>query len=200
MKKITMAAAFLAGMISFASCNSGADEQQNTAATGTPVVAPDSTITEKNQELLAFAARHNMMQIELGQLASQQGSTDIVKQYGQKLVDFYTNKQEELQEVAQHYGATLPQQMEEDQLEKVDEVRKAKGKEFDEKYLDTVADAQKKAVGEFDDNLRDVEDTNASAFSIWARDAQKEIRAQMEQAMSREQEVKEDDGGISNSL
>ena len=119
-------------------------------------------------------------------------STDGVKQYGQKLVNFYTNKQEELQEVAQHYGATLPQQMEEDQLEKVDEVRKAKGKEFDEKYLDTVADAQKKVVGEFDDNLRDVEDTNASAFSIWAREAKKEIRAQMDQAMSREQEVKEE--------
>jgi putative membrane protein len=191
MKKMTLAAACLIGMLTFASCNTGAnEEQQSTAATGNPVVAPDSTISEDKQELLAFAARNNMLQIELGRLATQQGSTDNVKQYGQKLVDWYTTKQEELQGLAQQYNLTLPQQMEEDQLEHVEEVRNAKGGEFNEKYWESVVSAQKEAVGEFDDNLRDIEETNASAFSIWARNTQKELRAQMEQAMANEQELK----------
>ena len=102
MKKTIIAAACLAGVLGFASCDSGTGEQQATEATGTPTAAEvDSTLTEDEQELLAFAARNNMLQIELGKIAAQQASTDKLKQYGQQLVDWHTTKQQELQELAQ---------------------------------------------------------------------------------------------------
>ena len=201
MKKMTIAAACLVGMLSFASCNSGSSDQQNTETTGTPVVAEtDSTLSEDKQELLAFAARNNMLQIEMGKIAAQQGTTDNIKQYGQQLTDWYTTKQQELQDLAQQYNVTLPQQMEEDQTQYLEEVRNTKGENFNEKYWDSMADAQQEAIDKYDGALNDVENAAGNAFSLWARNTQKELQAQMEQAKSAEVELKNRDGGISNSL
>lgn len=187
MRKMKIAAAFLTGMLAFASCNSGTNEQQETDATGNPTVAGvDSTLTQDRQDLMAFAARNNMLQIELGRLASQQGSTDKIKQYGQQLVDWYTTKQEELQELAQQYNLTLPQQMEEDQLQHVEELHGTQANEFNDKYWEELADAQENAIDEFDSSLNDVEEADASAFSLWARNTRKELQAQMEQAKSQD--------------
>lgn len=185
MRKMKIAAAFLAGMFAFTSCDSGG--QQETDTTGNPTVAGiDSTLTQDRQDLLAFAARNNMLQIELGRLATQQGSTDEVKQYGQQLVDWYTTKQEELQELAQQYNLTLPQQMEESQLQHIEELRGTKANEFDNKYWEELVDAQENAIDEFESSLKDVEEAEASAFSLWARNTRKELQAQMEQARSQD--------------
>ncbi|GAA4441804.1 hypothetical protein GCM10023188_40760 [Pontibacter saemangeumensis] len=201
MKKMTIAAACLVGMLGFTSCDSGTGEQQATEANGTPTVAGvDSTLTEDKQELLAFAARNNMLQIELGKIAAQKAGVDTLKQYGQQLVDWYSDKQQELQELAQQYSVTLPQQMEEEQLEHVEEVRNTKAEEFDAEYLESLANAQQEAIKEYDENLKDLEEADASAFSLWARNTQKELQAQMEQAKALELRLKSEDGGISNSL
>lgn len=187
MRKMKIAAAFLAGMLAFASCNSGTNEQQETDATGNPTVAGvDSTLTQDRQDLMAFAARNNMLQIELGRLASQQGSTNEVKQYGQQLVDWYSAKQEELQELAQQYSISLPQQMEESQLQHIEELRGTQANEFDKKYWEELVDAQENAIDEFESSLKDVEEAEASAFSLWSRNTRKELQAQMEQAKSQD--------------
>ncbi|MFD3002041.1 DUF4142 domain-containing protein [Pontibacter toksunensis] len=187
MRKMKIAAAFLAGMLAFASCGDSGTNEQETDITGTPTVAGiDSTLTQDRQDLMAFAARNNMLQIELGRLATQQGTTDPIKQYGQQLVDWYTTKQQELQELAQQYNLTLPQQMEEDQLQHVEELRGTQASEFNNKYWEELADAQENAIDEFDSSLKDVEEAEASAFSLWARNTRKELQAQMEQAKTQD--------------
>ena len=201
MKKITLAAACLVAVLGFASCDSGSGDQQTTEATGTATVADaDSTLTEDKKELLAFAARNNMLQIELGKIAAEKASTDSLKHYGQQLADWYTTKQQELQELAQQYNITLPQQMEDDQLEHVEEVRNTKAGEFDAEYWESLAEAQKEAIDEYDDKLKDLDEADVSAFGLWARNSQKELQAQMEQAKASELRLKANDGGISNSL
>ena len=201
MKKTIIAAACFAGVLGFASCDSGTGERQATEATGTPTAAEvDSTLTEDEQELLAFAARNNMLQIELGKIAAQKASTDELKQYGQQLVDWHTTNQQELQELAQEYGVALPQQMETEQLEYIEEIRDAKAEEFDAEYWESVAKAQREAIDEYDDNLKDLDEADVSAFSLWMRNAQKELQAQMEQAKAFELELETNEGGISNSL
>lgn len=201
MKKMTLAAACIAGMIGFASCDSGSGDQQTAETTGTPTVAGvDSTLTENKQELLAFSARNNMLQIELGKIAAEKASTDSLKQYGQQLVDWYSTKQQELQELAQQYNVTLPQQMEEEQLEHIEEVRNTEASKLDAEYWESLAEAQQEAIDKYDDNLKDVDEADVSAFGLWARNTQKELQAQMEQAKAAELRLKTDDGGISNSL
>ncbi|TPE43644.1 DUF4142 domain-containing protein [Pontibacter mangrovi] len=202
MKKTMIAVACAAGLLCLASCNdnAGSDNQATDTTGSATVAATDSTITDKNKELLAFAARNNMLQVELGKLAAAQGATDQVKAYGQDLVDWYTAKQEELQELAQQYGVTLPQQLEDEQTEHLNDLKEAKPEDFNKAYWDNVTDAQEEAIDELEDNLKDVDEASATTFSLWARNALKELRAQYEQAKANEVDLKNEDAGISESI
>jgi putative membrane protein len=187
-----------AGAFLFASCGSGSGEETTTADTTSAetatVAGTDSTLTEDKQELMQFAARNNMLQVELGKLAAAQGTSDAVKTYGQNLVDWYTAKQQELQELSQQYNVSLPQQLEDEDNEHLTKLRKAE--HFNEEYWNRLTEAQQDAIDEFDDGLKDVDETDASAFSVWARNTLKELRAQYEQAKGQEVELKRRDTGL----
>ncbi len=191
----------MAFTLTLASCDSGSNNESATEANGTASVAgTDTSITEENKKLLAFAARNNMLQIELGKMAVAQGATDNVKSYGQDLVEWYTNKQQELQELAQQYNVSLPQQLESEQTEHLQEIREADANEFDEEYWESVTKAQKEAIDEYDDELNKVTEADASAFTLWARNTLKELHAQLEQAEANQLELKNRDAGITESI
>lgn len=189
------------GAIAFSACDSGNNGQQTTDATGNPTVAGlDTALTQDRQDLLAFTARNNMLQIELGRMAVEKGQTNNVKSYGQDLVNWYTTKQEELQELAQQYNVTLPQELDDEQRSHLEDIRGTEASKFDEEYWDTVTDAQKDAIDRLDNGLKDVDEANATAFSLWARNTVKELRAQMEQAKKYELELENREGGIAPAI
>lgn len=181
-------------MFLVASCNTENNQTEETTAstetTGTPVIGGDSTLTDDQRQLFEQVARHNLFQIELGKLAAERGVTDDVKQYGQQMVDFHTSKQQELQEMSQMYAITLEPTLNEDYRDDLEEVTKAEQGKFDEEYWENVTDAQEDLLEEYDDVVSKISEEDASAFPLWARPAMKELRAQMEQAMAFEQELK----------
>lgn len=186
-----------AGALLFSSCDSGSGDQTTDTTTETATTAAtDTSITEDNKELMKFAARNNLLQIELGKMAAAQGTSDSLKAYGQDLVDWYTTKQEELQKLAQDYSVTLPQQLEEEENEHLNKLREAKAEGFDGEYWDRLTEAQNDAIEEFEDGLKDVDEAAATPFSFWARNTLKELRAQYEQAKGREVELKRRDTGL----
>ncbi|WP_179223029.1 DUF4142 domain-containing protein [Pontibacter ummariensis] len=190
-------------MLTFASCNSGTEEQQEDIdAIDTATVAGlDETLPAEKQELLVFAARNNMLQIELGEIAVERGVTENVRVFGQQLIDWYTSKQVELQELAAQYDVALPQELEQAQLQHIEEIRGIEESEFDDEYWDSVIAAQKDAIDEYEDSLNDVDEANASAFSLWARNTLKELHAQLIQAEAFELELENrGEAGISNSI
>ncbi|PRY11607.1 putative membrane protein [Pontibacter ummariensis] len=203
MKNLTTALICLLGMLTFASCNSGTEEQQEDIdAIDTATVAGlDETLPAEKQELLVFAARNNMLQIELGEIAVERGVTENVRVFGQQLIDWYTSKQVELQELAAQYDVALPQELEQAQLQHIEEIRGIEESEFDDEYWDSVIAAQKDAIDEYEDSLNDVDEANASAFSLWARNTLKELHAQLIQAEAFELELENrGEAGISNSI
>lgn len=198
MKNTMIATWCAAGTLFFASCDAGSGkEQTSTEATSqsATVASADSSLTDDKKELLAFAARHNMLEIELGKLAHEKGTSDAVRSYAQNQVDLYTTKHKELQELAQQYNATLPQQLDEEGKQHLAKLREAKN--FNEAYWEHLTNAQKHAIDEFDSRVEDIEPADATAYSMWARNSLKELQAQYEQAKGREVELKRRDTGIS---
>ncbi|WP_242916394.1 DUF4142 domain-containing protein [Pontibacter liquoris] len=196
MKKQLLSTCLLFGALALYACNKSAEEKQ--AVNGTDTVtadttaAADTTLTENQRELIGFAAQNNMLQIELGKIALQKGATNQVKQYGQQLIDWYTQKQKELQDIAQQFSVALPQQMGDEQQDYVAEVQKTAAGKFDQKYWDSVVDAQKEAISKYEDALRDVTPTNGNALTLWAQKTHQELRAQMEQAAAMRMQQKGD--------
>lgn len=186
MKNLWMAAALTLGTLAFASCSSDTQETNTTADTDTEMnttTAVDSTLNDDKREFMGKAHSISTQQLELGKLAVEKGTTAQVRDYGQQMVDIYSKKLDELQDISKRYTVTLPQQMEEDHAGRVQELRDKNSNEFDRAYWDTVVDAHKDALQAFDDNVKDIEATDNTTFNLWARNTGKEIRAQMENAM-----------------
>ncbi|AKD02143.1 DUF4142 domain-containing protein [Pontibacter korlensis] len=202
MKNTMIAIWCMAGALLFSSCGSGSGNETTDATDSqtATIAGTDSTITDENKELLAFAARNNMLQIELGKLAADKGVTNQVESYGQSLVDWYTTKQEELQKLAQQYNVSLPQQMESEQTDHLKELQEAEAGKFDTEYWENVTEAQKAAIDKLEGNLKDVDEASATAFTLWARNTLKELRAQYEQARGFEVELKNEESGISEAI
>ena len=186
MRNLWMAAGLLLGTVAFVSCDSGTQETDTTSTADTELnetAVADTTLTEEKREFMAYAYNISSQQVELGKLAVEKGFSPQVKEYGQRMIDLYGKKLEELQEMAEQYSVSLPQAMEDDQAGRVQELRDTEAGKFDRTYWDHVVDAHKDAADEFDDNVKDIAETDNSTFNLWARNTAKEIRAHMEQAM-----------------
>ena len=62
---------------------------------------PDAMTTRvDDKKFVKDAAIGGLTEVELGKLAAQKGSSDAVKQFGQKLVDDHTKANDELKQVA----------------------------------------------------------------------------------------------------
>ncbi|MHC2991261.1 hypothetical protein OB13_06580 [Pontibacter sp. HJ8] len=194
MKNLWMAAGLFFGSVALISCNSGTQEQDTTTATETEqpttTASVDTTLSEDIGEFMGYAYNNSALQIELGKLAVEKGSTPEVRQYGQKMVDLYAKRQKELKEIAGENAAKLPQNMADDQMGKVQELRDKDPKEFDKAYWDTVVDAHKEALNVFDDKVKTLKETDNAAFNLWSRNSAKEVRAHMEEAMKHREDLK----------
>jgi putative membrane protein len=66
------------------------------------------SLSSADRKFVMEAAMGGMAEVELGRLASQRGSSDAVKQFGQRMVDDHSRANSELMQLASGKGITLP--------------------------------------------------------------------------------------------
>ena len=67
---------------------------------------PPTKVDDK--KFLKDAATGGLMEVELGKLAAQKGSSDAVKQFGQKMADDHRKANKELKQVASKDNIKVP--------------------------------------------------------------------------------------------
>ncbi|MEJ8756184.1 DUF4142 domain-containing protein [Pontibacter sp. H259] len=166
-----------------------AEAAEDDAGTDT---ASDTTLTDAKKDFIKQLAQHNLLQVAIGRLASTKSTNNEVKQNGQQMVQLYSTSQTNLQDLAQSYGMPLDTVLQEDYSKHIEDLTKLNAADFDKKYLEKVTDVQKEALDAFDDVLKGDAGADASAFGVWATTTEKELRAQHEQALARQQQLKND--------
>ena len=131
----------------------GTDTTANTTnnMSSTPLTGEDSTFAVK-------AAIGGLMEVEAGNLAQQNGSSQRVKDFGAMMVRDHSAASEELKALATSKGFSLPTTMPESDQKHMDMVRNMKGKSFDDHYKSMMLDHHTKDVSEFEkasNNLKD---------------------------------------------
>ncbi|WP_133257049.1 DUF4142 domain-containing protein [Hymenobacter edaphi] len=116
-------------------------------------------------EFLLTVASSNEMEVQLGTLAAQQGSTDAVKQFGQMMVDQHTAAGQELSAVNAQLDvkpsvAIMPMHQ---QL--IDRLKDKAGRAFDERYLDVMETAHKLDIVMFEAKEKKAENAAVQAFA-----------------------------------
>jgi len=118
-----------------------------------PVDTPQMSNKVDDKTFVRDAAMSGMTEIALGRLAADKGSTNAVKQFGQKMVDDQTKANEELKKIAEAKSVSLPDSLDSKHQSRVDKLSKLSGAGFDKAYI---KDAMK-------DHQQDVRDYQAEA-------------------------------------
>src|SRR5436190_20561925 len=105
MKKLLVLVVISAGLM-FASCSN--EDSSNKAAKEENKAKFDSTDLKRDADFAVAAAQGGMMEVDLGKLAMENGSSPSVKQFGQSMVTDHSNANEELKTMAASKNISLP--------------------------------------------------------------------------------------------
>ena len=89
----------------------------------------------QDKMFLRQAAEGGIAEVKFGQLATQKGSTDEVRSFGQKMVDDHTKMNLEMAQVADSMGVMLPKSMNKEDQAEYDKLSSLSGNDFDMEYL-----------------------------------------------------------------
>lgn len=121
--------------------------------------------TMSDQTFVTKAAEGGMAEVELGKLAQQKGTTDEVKNFGQRMVTDHSKANDELKTIAQNKKITLPSDLDTHDKATRDRLAKLSGSAFDHAYMRTMLVDHRKDVNEFKHESSMGKDADIKAFA-----------------------------------
>ncbi|MEO7522651.1 MAG: DUF4142 domain-containing protein, partial [Ferruginibacter sp.] len=124
------------------------------------------TITDKDVVFFVQKASSvGMMEIELGNYATQNGQNQRVKDFGAMLVNDHAKAANDLKAIATSNSITVPASMLKEEQEHVDMLKKKSGAAFDKDYIDMMAQGHKKTIEMFKKASADLSEDAYKAFA-----------------------------------
>lgn len=118
-----------------------------------------------DQTFVTKAAEGGLAEVELGKLAQQKGTTDEVKNFGQRMVTDHSKANDELKTIAQNKKITLPSDLGTHDKATRDRLAKLSGAAFDRAYMRTMLADHRKDVNEFKHESSMGKDADIKAFA-----------------------------------
>ena len=122
-------------------------------------------LSRKDYKFVREAAEGGMLEVRLGELAKQKGSTPAVQQFGDQMVKDHTKANDELKALAEKKGAGIPTQLGRKEENEIERLQKLAGNDFDKSYAEHMVKDHKKDVKEFQDAAKGAEDAELKAFA-----------------------------------
>jgi len=123
------------------------------------------TVSAADKKFMTEAAQGGMEEVELGRLAAANGADPDVKSFGQKMVDDHSKANDQLKQLAQTKGVTLPTDMTKSQHNDMDKLSKKTGADFDKAYMKMMVKDHKKDVAEFQKESKSAKDADLKSWA-----------------------------------
>ena len=136
--------------------NSSSDMTKSPANGGVPT---------KDHNFTVKAAQGGMAEVELGQLAQQNGQSQQVKDFGQRMVNDHSKANDELKQLASQEGVSLPTSLDAKDQATKQRLSKLHGAAFDKAYMQDMVTDHKKDIAEF---KQEASSGNDQAVKSWA--------------------------------
>lgn len=114
---------------------------------------------------LTNAAEGGMAEVELGNLAQEKGNSDVVKQFGKRMVDDHSKINDELKPLASSKGVTVPTTLDAKSQATKDRLSKLSGAAFDRAYMQDMVTDHTHDVAEFRRMASSATDPDIKAFA-----------------------------------
>jgi putative membrane protein len=133
--------------------------------TATGEQAGMGTLNSRDRDFLMEAAIGGLMEVELGRMAAQQGASEAVKKFGQRMVDDHTQANTELMALATNKGITLPTALDDKHREHATKLSGMSGAEFDRAYVKMMVRDHSDDVKKFERQSERGADPDLKAFA-----------------------------------
>ena len=193
MKKLNVL--FLAGVtaLAFQACNSSnksstdiAQDSNANKDTSGMMSSNDTTtnaaggvlkVDKDDADFAVEAANGGMAEVQMGQLAQQKGVSQDVKDFGAKMVTDHSKANDKLKDLAKQKNITLPAAIGSDMQQKMDDLSKKTGKDFDRAYVDEMVKDHDHDVSAFQKEADNSKDADMKAFAASTLPTLKEHQA-----------------------
>jgi putative membrane protein len=121
--------------------------------------------SEKDAQFLVNAAEINLKEIELGQLAEQNGRSPRVKELGKMIADAHAKSQKDLVTLARKKTVTLPASTTDDGKADYKKLGSKSANDFDKSYADMMVNGHRDAIALFEKASENCNDADIKAFA-----------------------------------
>jgi putative membrane protein len=105
------------------------------AHNGTPETMGAPASKADDAKFVKEAAMGGLLEVQLGKLAQEKGSSDAVKQFGKKMVDDHMQANDELKQLTAKNGMQIPDALDSKHQGRIDKLSKLSGADFDKAYV-----------------------------------------------------------------
>jgi putative membrane protein len=144
---------------------------QNPATAETNAQRSDQAATDTTKpshsdtKFMKESAIGGLLEVQLGQLAKQNATSESVKQFGQQMVNDHGKANEELKTLAEAEGVTLPSQLDAKHTKELQRLQKMVGPEFDREYMKLMLEDHKKDIKAFQHEAQKGTDPEVKGFA-----------------------------------
>jgi putative membrane protein len=119
-----------------------------------------------DKKFVKDSALGGLTEVELGKLAAEKGSTDAVKQFGQRMVSDHSKANAQLKEAAGKSNIDVPAALDSKHQSRVDKLAKLSGPEFDKAYIKDQVKDHKHDIDDFKSEAQNGSDPNVKQFAM----------------------------------
>lgn len=164
------------------SCNNSGETTSSTTDSGTTTTADTTHTANQNannttnataatplskadSSFVMEAAAGGLMEVQAGQIAQQNATSQRVKDFGGMMVTDHSKANDELKSYATSHGITLPDSLPASMKKNLDAMKKLKGSAFDNHYVSMMVEDHQKDVAKF---KKESTDANDAQLKTWA--------------------------------
>ncbi|MEG4307505.1 DUF4142 domain-containing protein [Microcoleus sp. D3_18a_C4] len=146
----------------------------NTPTNNTPGRSPNTptggetspnSLSSRDRTFVMQAGQLGMLEVELGRLAVQRGSSASVKQYGQEMVEEHTQANKELMQLVMQKKVELPTEMSTQNTALMKRLSGLSGTSFDTAYKQAMIESHNQAIALFQAQSQQGEDSDLKAWA-----------------------------------
>ncbi|MEG4837822.1 DUF4142 domain-containing protein [Microcoleus sp. B9-D4] len=146
----------------------------NTPTNNTPGRSPNTprggetspnSLSSKDRTFVMQAGQLGMLEVELGRLAVQRGSSASVKQYGQEMVEEHTRANQELMQLVMQKQVELPTEMTTQNTALMERLSGLSGTSFDTAYKQAMIESHNQAIALFQAQSQQGQDPDLKAWA-----------------------------------
>lgn len=142
------------------------DQSQDKSQSTPSSMSHGSTTKSPDHAFIMKAAQGGMAEVSMGNLAKQNGNSDAVRQFGDRMVTDHSQANDQLKQLAQQKGITLPADVSMKDKATSKMLESKKGTDFDKAYVSDMVKDHETDVAEF---RREAENGKDPDVKAWAQ-------------------------------